>query len=197
MSPAVLHARRARRLLVLLAAVLAVGLATLAVLGVQAAPAPGAQNATRVFNPATHALAGGRTTGLPSSRPDPSGPATGIAVGCCVATEDAGGAEGVLRHYTTEQGARGIQADGEIAPGAESGRVYLTPDQYGSALEAQQQLALKESPFGYFEVPFSRVPGVAGPATVEPKYGQPGGGNECFVSCPVNARGLPFRRIGP
>ena len=91
-----------RRLILLLAAVTAVALGVLGVATAPAQHAPSAQDRTRGFNaaaqlrtggfnPAAQLLVGGQTAGSPSTRPVSFIPTTQIAVGCCVATEEAGG----------------------------------------------------------------------------------------------------------
>ncbi len=50
-----------------------------------------------------------------------------------------------------------------------------------------------KEPEGYFDIPLSRLPGATRPTRVRPANGQPGGGLECTVSCPVDVRGLVFR----
>jgi hypothetical protein len=102
-----------------------------------------------------------------------------------------------VRHYTTQEAADKIEASGEIRVGPSSGKAFFTPDTYESASEAQQLLALPNTPEGYFEVPFSRLESPSPFTEVGERYRQPGGGSECFVTCTTNARGLSFQRIGP
>lgn len=64
-------------------------------------------------------------------------------------------AKGILRHYTDEIGKVGIDMTGEIRPGT-GGSIYLTPDRYGSASEAQRRLALPRRPVEYYFVPGQR-----------------------------------------
>jgi hypothetical protein len=113
----------------------------------------------------------------------------GSVVGFCVAAEtsgaaeDAASAERVFNHYTNEASRAGIDASGQINPGATSGRVFLSPSAYADPITAQSELALPGTPTaGYYQIPESRLPG----------FGQPGGGLECWVTCPVNITGLKF-----
>lgn len=103
---------------------------------------------------------------------------------------------GVLRHYSDDVGRAGIEGSGVIRPGAD-GRVYVTPTRYGSGAQAQAEIAFGRTPTGYFEIPESRLPGLQGPHRVDPWGGQPGGGVECWVTCPVNAEGLKWFPIEP
>lgn len=117
----------------------------------------------------------------------------GFASGLCVAAEDAGDAgSGVLRHYTTQEAADAISKSGVIRPGAASGKIWLTPDEYSTGAEAQARLALNKTPDGYFEVPAERVQDPSAPSTVEPYYGQPGGGTEITTEYPISVEELPF-----
>jgi hypothetical protein len=175
---------RRGRLIVLLAALLAVA----------AALAPGAhattaENRVGALLSAAGALAGADSPRTASSHRGSSTPSRPIAAGCCVATK-----EPMLRHYTTRRAGRAIEEDGQIVPGR-SGQIWVTPDRYDSGVEAMKRLALDKEPEGFFEIPLSRLPGVTKPSRVRPANGQPGGGLECTVSCPVDVRGLPFRRI--
>lgn len=79
-------------------------------------------------------------------------------------------AKGVLRHYTDEIGKAGIEMTGEIRPGTE-GSIYLTPDQFGSASEAQRRLALPRLPVGYYFVPQVSIVDATQPERVAPRYG--------------------------
>jgi hypothetical protein len=62
------------------------------------------------------------------------------------------GASQVLRHYTTDEGAAGIKAQGRILPSSD-GNTYLTPDSYEDGPSAQAGLNLDRTPTGYFELP--------------------------------------------
>jgi RHS repeat-associated protein len=98
----------------------------------------------------------------------------------------------VLRHYTTFDHAADIEADGLIKPSGD-GYTYLTPDSYDDGLTAQQRLALKGTPDGYFEIPFDNPPASS---TVSPANGQPGGGQESPVAggvpLPSGGSFIPF-----
>ena len=122
------------------------------------------------------------------------------AVSGAEAGTDATGAEAVVQadkpyyHYTSDAGAAGIQAGGQIVPGR-AGTTWISPTQYGDAATAQAGLALPTTPTGYFEIPGSSIPDVSEPSVVEPRYGQPGGGFECTTTCRINVQGLPFNRF--
>lgn len=105
----------------------------------------------------------------------------------------ANGGEDVLRHYTTREAAEAITKGGSIEPGAQSGKIWLTPDRYASGAEARAKLALNKTPDGYFEIPTCRVTCPSAPGRVEPYYGQPGGGTEITTEFPIDIRGLIFR----
>jgi hypothetical protein len=57
---------------------------------------------------------------------------------------------------------------------------------------AQARLALPRTPEGHFEVPMERVQEPSAPSTVEPYYGQPGGGTEITTEHPIDVTDLPF-----
>ena len=101
----------------------------------------------------------------------------------CPVTEDAGGSQ--LRHYTTDEGAEGIQATGTIRPSAD-GNTYLTPDHYADGPGARAGLNLSHTPTGYFELPAPT--GAPAPIPVEG-----GTGAEVPVPGPVTLPpGTPF-----
>ncbi|MBO0806842.1 MAG: RHS repeat-associated core domain-containing protein [Actinobacteria bacterium] len=115
----------------------------------------------------------------------------GLAAGdAAVPAQDAGA--NVVRHYTTQEAADAITKSGFIRPGAASGKIWLTPDEYATGPEAQARLALPRTPEGYFKVPMERVPEPSAPSIVEPYYGQPGGGTEITTEYPIDVSGLPF-----
>jgi hypothetical protein len=64
--------------------------------------------------------------------------------------------DGLLRHYTTEEGRIGIQSRGQIRVGG-TGRIFLTPTVYSSAGTALSELAMPSTPAGYFEIPRDRL----------------------------------------
>jgi RHS repeat-associated protein len=109
-----------------------------------------------------------------------------------IGAEEADLGESIFYHYTDEAGRAGIEAAGEINPGATTGRVFVSSTEYSDAATAQAELALPRSPTGYFEIPESRLPGLTEPSTVDPNVGQPGGGLECWVTCSVDVSGLKF-----
>lgn len=89
-----------------------------------------------------------------------------------------------LRHYTDEAGYAGIMHDGEIQP--RNGFVWLTPDYYSSAADAQAKLALSSRPIGYFSVNSNNLILTGSPTTVQPANGQPGGGTEVTTAKPIS-----------
>ena len=96
---------------------------------------------------------------------------------------------GTLRHYTTNEGAEGIDALGQIRP-SEDGLTYLTPDEYADGASAQAGLAMSQTPDGYFE-----VPSPVGAPEPSPVVG--GTGREVPVpgpvpSCPLEHRSIPL-----
>lgn len=102
----------------------------------------------------------------------------------------------MLRHYTTQDAADAIAKDGTINPGVNSGKIWVTPDEYADGAEAQAGLALNKTPEGYFEFPASRVLDPSSPSIVEPYYGQPGGGTEITTESPIDVSDLPFILFG-
>jgi hypothetical protein len=109
--------------------------------------------------------------------------------------EGAGGA--VVRHYTTSEIAQSIaDGGGYINPSEASGKIWLTTDEYADGASAQSQLALPRAPDGYFEIPASRVSGLSEPSTVEPAYGQPGGGTEMTTESPIDITDINFIEFG-
>ncbi len=111
------------------------------------------------------------------------------------AAEDAGAS--VLRHYTTADAAKAITESGRIEPGAASGKIWLTPDEYASGADARSALALNKTPEGCFEIPLCRVSGLSPPGRVAPAYGEAGGGVEVTTSNAIDVTGLIFRPFGP
>lgn len=93
---------------------------------------------------------------------------------------------GVVRHYTGDDGARGIERDGLIRP-SEDGNVYLTTDIYSNGADAQAGLNLSQTPTGYFEIPLDRIPNAQGPFPVDG-----GTGTEILNPGGVDATGLTF-----
>jgi beta-lactam-binding protein with PASTA domain len=102
----------------------------------------------------------------------------------------------VLRHYTTSEAAAQILASGAIIPGG-SGLVYVTPDAYTDGATAQAGLSLETTPDGYFEILVSRITGLSPLSTVDPFYGQPGGGLEATTASSIDISGLAFHTFTP
>lgn len=90
----------------------------------------------------------------------------------------------------------GIESDGYIKPSAD-GYVYLTPSVYNSGAVAQSQLALTYEPTGYFRIPANDVAPTLPPRSVEPNFGQPGGGIEVRAPNPVSVERATWGYIGP
>jgi hypothetical protein len=103
-------------------------------------------------------------------------------------------ASATVRHYTTSKAAEAIAGEGYIRPGSQ-GKVWLTPDRYATAEEAQARLALENKPEGYFEIPASRVREPSALSRVAAKHGWPGGGWEVTTSYRINVTGLRFTRF--
>jgi hypothetical protein len=103
----------------------------------------------------------------------------------------------VLYHYTTDAGAIGITEDQEITPG-KSGAVYLTPDLYGTAEEAEDKLALDQEPTGYFAIPVDLISDLEGPQPVaeKPLGAGNGGGTEYWTQGTIDATDLEFHPFG-
>jgi hypothetical protein len=81
----------------------------------------------------------------------------------------------VLRHYTNAREA--IAKSGKIRLGEVSGKIWLTPDSYTSAAEAEEALTLDKIPGGYYEIPLGEIKGpLLGPRPV------PGGAGLEFVT---------------
>jgi RHS repeat-associated protein len=144
----------------------------------------------------THAKNSSIVVPAPTPVPRPGvGVGVGVGVGIVaigVATSTGGQGENAASaflHYTTAAGQAGIEASGTIRPGVD-GRVYVTPTMYLTGAQAQTSLSLRATPTGYFVIPMSRLPGLQGPSTVTPHWGQPGGGTEYWVTTAVNAVGL-------
>ncbi|MGI8426259.1 MAG: hypothetical protein ACR2FO_04110 [Actinomycetota bacterium] len=97
----------------------------------------------------------------------------------------------MLHHYTDEVGKSAIMRTGYLLPGID-GRLYLTAESISSAAEAQARLALSRRPSGYFEISELLVNDIGHPDPVPPKYGQPGGGQEQFVTRAIAATELSW-----
>jgi hypothetical protein len=91
----------------------------------------------------------------------------------------------VFFHNTGSDGCRDIQADGQIEQGAASGVVFLTPQWFKTAFDAQTALALSQRPFCYFIVREQWTHNLFGPILVPPNNGQPGGGLEFTSTGPI------------
>lgn len=96
------------------------------------------------------------------------------------------------RHYTDNAGAEGITKSGSLKPGVQSGKIWLTTDQYSDGVEARSNLALNKTPTGYFEIDADRIDGLDGPSDVKPWNGEPGGGIEYTTPNPIDMTNIPF-----
>jgi RHS repeat-associated protein len=94
------------------------------------------------------------------------------------------GSDPLFYHYTNETGRAGISELGVILS-SDDNLVYLTPTVYRSGTTARAELALRQTPTGYFQLPRSSLPGLTPAGTVPPGNGQPGGGQQFVVPGPV------------
>ena len=105
-----------------------------------------------------------------------------------VTYRDAFGAVGVTRyvyHYTSASRAKSIEEDGWINVNPQTGKTWVSPDEFNSADDAQNNLSLPSTPGGYFKIPIEDVPGVSEFTTVDPVYPWEGGGLEGTTSDPI------------
>jgi hypothetical protein len=100
----------------------------------------------------------------------------------------------VLFHYTTDRGAEGIQKVGVIRQSAD-GNTYLTPQYFTNRASAQSNLALSQTPRGYFTIPKRDALPVSQPGPVQPYNGQPGGGIEVKTPHPVKVTNPTFTKF--
>jgi RHS repeat-associated protein len=112
-------------------------------------------------------------------------------------TAPGGGGGQTVRHYTTPEAAEQIAKSGQIRPGLESGKIWVTPDKYADGATAQARLALDKTPGGYFEIPVCRIQCPSAPSTVRPTTKQPGGGIEITTTSPIDTTDLPFIPFRP
>ncbi len=108
-----------------------------------------------------------------------------------------GGGGQTVRHYTTPEAAEQIAKSGQVRPGLESGKIWVTPDKYADGAAAQARLALDKTPGGYFEIPVCRIQCPTAPSTVRPTTKQPGGGIEITTTSPIDITDLPFIPFRP
>jgi hypothetical protein len=100
-------------------------------------------------------------------------------------------------HYTTNENRVLIEGSGEILPGQSSGLAWVTPTAYDTAESVQSDLALPNTPDGYFIIPFQNVRSTLIWSTVAPNFGFPGGGIEGTTPLSIPIGGsvwVPFRR---
>jgi hypothetical protein len=83
-------------------------------------------------------------------------------------------------------------SDGELIVPGGSGKVFVSPTQYSSAAEAQEQLSLPETPDGYYQIPISSIPGLGKFSEVNPDFGFGGGGLEATTGDSIDVGGIPF-----
>jgi RHS repeat-associated protein len=91
-----------------------------------------------------------------------------------------------VRHYTSTAGYVGITATSLINPSLADGMVYVTPTVYASGNAAKSGLSLKNTPDGYFEMPYSNIQPALPMRVVTPDNGELGGGMEIRVPHPVS-----------
>jgi len=123
-----------------------------------------------------------------------------IAGNTPILVHNCGEVPSVLYHYTDDVGQVSIRLSGRILPRGEGeGAIYLTPDAYASAAEAQSRLAMtRVRPTGYFEVPVSRIRNLRGPFPVRewPPGSGNGGGTEYYTTHPIDASDLRWIPLG-
>ena len=88
-------------------------------------------------------------------------------------------------HYTTNANRQLIQASGVIKPGTTSGLAWVTPAAYDTATAAQNDLALPNTPDGYFILPIQNIQTPLIWSPVMPNFGYPGGGIEGTTPAPI------------
>ena len=98
-------------------------------------------------------------------------------------------------HYTTNANKAKIESSGAIAPGA-SGLAWVSPTPYDTASAAQSDLALLNTPDGYFVIPLQNIQTPLTWSPVMPNFGYPGGGIEGTTTQPIPIKGavwVPFQ----
>jgi hypothetical protein len=80
-------------------------------------------------------------------------------------------------HFANDAKMQQVLVSGAITPSSQ-GVVWVSPTPYATASAAQSNLALPNTPTGYFIVPVQNVQTPLSWSTVLPNFGQPGGGVE-------------------
>lgn len=88
---------------------------------------------------------------------------------------------GVQYRYLSAGELTAIQSTNTLR-GGRPGETFFTSDVYATALDAERNLALPNSPEYRIQFAILNNPTIQGPQTVLPKYGQPGGGTEMFTT---------------
>jgi RHS repeat-associated protein len=103
-------------------------------------------------------------------------------------------------HFTSQKNADGIILSGQINPSASQGVAWVTPTPYPNADLAQAQLALQNTPQGFFAIPAQNLQTPLSWSTVQPNAFGPGGGVEGTTPLPIPLNGpggpaiwVPFR----
>jgi RHS repeat-associated protein len=92
-------------------------------------------------------------------------------------------------HFATDAKMAAIQAAGAITPSASQGVAWVTPTPYTSAALAQSQLALPNTPAGFYAIPVQNLQTPLSWSTVQPNFGQPGGGVEGTTPLSISISG--------
>jgi hypothetical protein len=103
-------------------------------------------------------------------------------------------------HFTSQANANGIILSGQINPGVSSGLAWVTPTPYPSGGLAQSQLALQNTPQGFFAIPVQNLQTPLSWSTVQGNAYGPGGGVEGTTPLAISLNGpggpavwVPFR----
>ena len=94
-------------------------------------------------------------------------------------------------HFTSQANADGIILSGQINPSVSSGVAWVTSTPYPSAGLAQSQLALQNTPQGFFAIPVQNLQTPLSWSTVQGNAYGPGGGVEGTtpLAIPLNGPG--------
>lgn len=92
-------------------------------------------------------------------------------------------------HFTSQANANGIILSGQINPSAGSGLAWVTPTPYPNGGLAQSQLALQNTPQGFFAIPVQNLQTPLSWSTVQGNAYGPGGGVEGTTPLPIPLNG--------
>jgi RHS repeat-associated protein len=98
-------------------------------------------------------------------------------------------------HFATDAKMSAIQGAGQISPNPALGVTWVTPTPYPTAALAQSQLALPYTPAGFYAIPVQNLQTPLSWSTVQPNFGQPGGGVEGTTPLSIQIAGaywVPF-----